>query len=152
MRQKTIEEYIEIIYVLQKKRGRARTMDIASKKGVKPPSITEILKKMKAEGFVEYETYAGVTLTPSGEKIARKLMKKHKILADFFEIIGINRELAEVDGCEIEHHISADTIKQLEKFIKFLSSSDKKWIKDFEEFCKDGKREKGRKMGKKEMI
>jgi hypothetical protein len=33
-----------------------------------------------------------------------------------------------------------------------LNSSDKKWIKDFEEFCKDGKREKGRKMGKKEMI
>ena len=137
MRRETIEEYIEIIYVLQKKKGRARTIDIASKRGVKPPSITEILKKMEEEGFVEYETYAGVILTPSGKKIARELMKKHKILADFFEIIGIDRELAEIDGCEIEHHVSSGTIKQLEKFIKFLNSGDREWIKHFEDYCKD---------------
>ena len=119
MRHKTIEEYIETICVLEQRNGRAQTGMIASRLGVKPPSITEMLQKLEREGLIHYETYTGATLTSSGKKMARELMQKHRVIADLLEILGIDRERAETDACEIEHHVSPETLKRLEKFVEF---------------------------------
>jgi DtxR family Mn-dependent transcriptional regulator len=119
MRHKTIEEYIETISVLEQKHGRAQTGMIAACMGVKPPSITEMLQKLEKEGLVHYESYNGAVLTGSGKKMARELMQKHRIIANLLEILGIDRELAEVDACEIEHHVSGKTLKRLEQFVEF---------------------------------
>lgn len=119
MGQKTIEEYIETIYVLEQRNGRAQTGTIAAHMGVKPPSITEMLQKLERAGLIQYTSYRGAVLTSAGRKMARDLMQKHRIIADLLEIFGIDREMAEIDACQIEHHVSAKTIKQLEKFVEF---------------------------------
>ena len=142
MKQKTIEEYIEIIYVLEETEGRAHTGMIASQMGVKPPSVTEILHKLQKKGLVKYESYIGATLTPSGKKMARELMKKHKVIADFLEIIGVERGLAEIDACQIEHHVSSVTMEHLEKFVRFVhyAPHDPKWMEHFKHYCETGER------------
>ena len=122
MRHKTIEEYIETICVLEQRNGRAQTGMIASRMGVKPPSITEMLQKLEREGLIQYESYNGAILTGSGKKLARELMQKHRIIANLLEILGIDRELAEVDACQIEHHVSPETLKRLEKFVEFAQN------------------------------
>lgn len=119
MRHKTIEEYIETICVLEQRTGRAQTGMIASRMGVKPPSITEMLQKLESAGLIHYESYNGAILTVSGKKMARELMQKHRIIANLLEILGIDRELAETDACEIEHHVSPETLKTLEQFVEF---------------------------------
>lgn len=119
MRPKTIEEYIETIYVLEQRDGRAQTGMIALQMGVKPPSITEMLRKLEQEGLINYESYSGAVLTPAGIAMARELMKKHQIIADLLEILGIERKYAEIDACQIEHHVSAETVNRLEEFVEF---------------------------------
>jgi len=119
MRHKTIEEYIETICVLEQRNGRAQTGMIASHMGIKPPSITEMLQKLEKEGLVQYESYGGATLTSSGKKMARELMQKHRIIANLLEILGIDPELAEIDACQIEHHVSQETLNRLEQFVEF---------------------------------
>ncbi len=119
MRHKTIEEYIETICVLEQRNGRAQTGLIASRLGVKPPSITEMLQKLERERLIKYESYSGATLTSSGKKMARELMQKHRVIADLLEILGIDREQAETDACEIEHHVSPETLKRLKTFVEF---------------------------------
>jgi len=119
MRHKTIEEYIETICVLEQRNGRAQTGMIATRLGVKPPSITEMLQKLKRQGLIHYESYTGATLTSSGKKMARELMQKHRVIADLLEILGIDREQAETDACEIEHHVNPETLKRLEQFVEF---------------------------------
>ncbi len=119
MRPKTIEEYIETICVLEQRNGRAQTGMIAAQMGVKPPSITEMLQKLEREGLIHYESYNGAILTSSGKKMARELMQKHRIIANLLETLGIDRELAEVDACQIEHHVSPETLKTLEQFVEF---------------------------------
>jgi DtxR family transcriptional regulator, manganese transport regulator len=119
MRHKTIEEYIETICVLEQRNGRAQTGMIASRLGVKPPSITEMLQKLERHGLIHYESYTGATLTSSGKKMARELMQKHRVIADLLEIMGIDHEQAETDACEIEHHVSPETLKRLEQFVEF---------------------------------
>lgn len=119
MRPKTIEEYIETIYVLEQRKGRAQTGLIAAQMGVKPPSITEMLRKLEQEGLIHYESYSGAVLTPAGMEMARELMKKHQVIADLLEILGIDRKYAEIDACQIEHHVSAGTVERLEEFVEF---------------------------------
>ena len=119
MRPKTIEEYIETICVLEQRNGRAQTGMIAAQMGVKPPSITEMLQKLEREGLIHYESYNGAILTRSGKKMARELMQKHRIIANLLETLGIDRELAEIDACQIEHHVSPETLKTLEQFVEF---------------------------------
>lgn len=119
MRHTTVEEYIETIFVLEQENGRAQTGMIAAQMGVKPPTITEMLWKLEDAGLIRYESYNGAILTLSGRKMAQELMQKHRIIADFLEIFGIDRELAEVDACQIEHHVSVKTLKRLEQFVEF---------------------------------
>lgn len=142
MRRKTIEEYMETIYVLEKREGRARTGRIASEMSVKPPSVTEMLQKLQKDGLVKYETYTGATLTSLGKKKAQELMRRHKVIADFIEIIGVERELAEIDACQLEHHVSPKTIEKLKKFVGFVRSApgDPKWIRRFKRYCETGER------------
>lgn len=142
MRQKTKEEYVEAIHVLERQEGRARTSRLAETMGNKPPSITKMLKNLQDEGLVTYEVYAGAHLTPAGIRLAKRLMKKHRLLADFFEMIGVERELAEVDACEIEHHISPPTMEQLESFVRFMQSTPRlpTWMERFRKSCESGPR------------
>jgi DtxR family Mn-dependent transcriptional regulator len=142
MATKAIEEYIEVIYSLEKKRGRAHTNDIALKLKVKPPSVTEMLQKLHDLGLVNYKPYQGAVLSSSGMRIAQELMQRHRTLAEFFEIIGIDKETAEVDACQIEHHVTAKTVEKLKKFVEFVKKApcDPIWLKHFKHFNKTDER------------
>ena len=142
MRTKAVEEYIEVIYTLQKKHGHVHTNEVASKIDVAPPSVTEMLQKLDKKNLVNYVPYHGVTLTSEGEKMAKDLMLKHKTLAEFLGIIGVDKEDAEIDACQIEHHVSSRTMEQLNKFVGFVKNApqDPRWLEHFKHFCKTGER------------
>lgn len=144
MRKKTVEEYLELIYDLEEKQGLAQTGTIAAEMDVKPPSVTEMLRKLDKEGFVNYKSYSGATLTPHGRKIAGKLMKKHRIIEDFLIMIGIDEKQSEIDACQIEHHMSEKSIRQLENFVEFLKN-DPGEMKCLEQFRKYNNRSDGTK-------
>jgi len=142
MRRKTVEEYVETIFVLEKKEGAAHTGKIAEEMGVKPPSVTEMLRKLQDSGFVKYKPFIGANLTSSGKKKARELMARHRVIADFIEILGVDRKMAEIDACQIEHHVSGITMQRLEKFVEFVRNSpqDPRWMEHFKHYLKTGVR------------
>ncbi|MEF8836171.1 MAG: metal-dependent transcriptional regulator [Candidatus Thermoplasmatota archaeon] len=142
MRRKTLEEYLEVIYLIQKREDHAKTGKISSELDVKPPSVTEMLRKLEEEGYLEYERYEGARLTKDGEEIARNLMISQETISDFLEIIGVEGEQAELDACELEHHISKDTLEKLKKFIEFIDDApdEPKWIKHYRHYIKTGER------------
>jgi len=142
MRQKTIEEYIETIYVLQQQEGSAHTSAIAAEMEVRAPSVTEMLQKLQQEGYVEYTPYRGAMLTDTGRALAEELMDKHRVIADFLDIIGVERSRAEIDACQIEHHVSPKSIEQLEKFVHFVTDAPDmpRWVHHFRQYCRTGER------------
>lgn len=143
MKRLTKEEYIETIHILQKEAGRAKTGRIAEHMGVRPPSVTQMLAKLQGEGLVEYEPYLGARLTAPGMKLAKELMARHRVIADFLVILGIDRDTAERDACAIEHHMSPESAARLKQFVEFIQSAprDPQWIERFRRFCETGERE-----------
>ena len=93
-----MEDYLEVISELVDMKGYAATLDISRYMNVSAPSVTKMLKKLDAEGFLEYEKYYGINLTEKGQRIADMIKQKHGILLDFFEILGIGKEIANQDA------------------------------------------------------
>lgn len=125
MRRKTAEEYVEAIHRIQRHGGgKASTGSLAASLHVSPPSITEMLKKLEREGLVLYEPHAGVMLSQKGQRIAERLSKRHALLASFFRSIGVSPESAERDACQIEHHISEETIARIEEFMQICMNGE----------------------------
>ncbi len=119
------EDYLEVISELVEQKGYATTLDISRYMNVSAPSVTKMLQRLDEDGYLEYEKYRGISLTSKGSHLADGIRQKHKILLEFFEILGIDHETANQDAEGIEHHLNPKTIKQLRKFITFLKSNPK---------------------------
>ena len=112
-----VEDYLEKIVQLIDEKGYARVADIAEGLGIAQPSVSNMVRRLDKKGFVNLEKYRGMTLTTEGERLARRVVKRHKILEQFLELLGINREVAYEDLEGMEHHISSETLRGIEQLI-----------------------------------
>jgi Mn-dependent DtxR family transcriptional regulator len=140
MRKKTIEEYLEIIFTIQKTKKIVQTNDVASSLDVNPASVTEMFGKLTNEGYINYEKYNGVTLTNKGIQIATILKKRHETLRNFLEILGVDKKIADDDACKIEHNVHPQTVKKLRKFVEYASqeNSCNRWLDHFKYYDETG--------------
>ncbi|MCE7744151.1 MAG: MarR family transcriptional regulator [Candidatus Heimdallarchaeota archaeon] len=116
----TIEDYLERILLLSEEEGHARVTEMAKLLGISKASVTEMITKLKSNGFVDFEKYGTITLTEKGRKIAIKVKERHDILKSFLVLIGVNEENANKDCCVMEHNLSKETTDKLKVFIEFL--------------------------------
>lgn len=116
----TIEDYLERILILSEDDGHAHVTEMANLLGISKASVTEMISKLKTNGFVDFEKYGTITLTEKGRKIAVKVKERHDILKAFLVLIGVNEENASNDCCVMEHNLSKETIDKLKIFIEFL--------------------------------
>jgi DtxR family Mn-dependent transcriptional regulator len=111
-----VEEYLEGIYRLQEKSGVARTSDIVKLLQVVPGTVTNTVERLEKEGMLRHEPYKGVKLTDKGRKIALDVIRRHRLserlLTDF---IRVDWDKAHDAACKLEHSITDDVIKKLEK-------------------------------------
>ena len=80
----TMENYMEIIFLLLKYNDAARVTDIANKMDVTMSTVTSALKRLRARKMIEYSTYGTVSLTSRGYEIAKKIYRRHEVLSEFF--------------------------------------------------------------------
>ena len=116
----TIEDYLERILILSEEDGHARVTEIAKLLGISKASVTEMIAKLKLNGFVDFEKYGTITLTEKGRKVAIEVKERHDILKSFLVLIGVNEENASNDCCVMEHNLSKETTDKLKVFIEFL--------------------------------
>ena len=141
MRKRTIEDYVELVYDLQKGKKRVHTNDIASSLNINPASVTEIFQKLSAEGYVSYKKYSGIKLTDKGKNIALKIKKKHNTLKEFLILLGIDNKIAENDACEMEHILHPRTMDTIIKFVEVIKKCEVApfWLERLKEYVRSGK-------------
>jgi len=111
-------EYLKIIYQITDAESSARTLDIAKKLGVKPPSVTEMLQKLSRQGLLEYKPYYCAKLTSEGVQNAKKLIRKHSIFQTFMHVVvGTPDEQAHQQACEVGHILSDEAEQTLCKMM-----------------------------------
>ncbi len=110
---KSAEDYLESMIILKEKNGYVRSIDIAGFLGVTKPSVSNAMKRLREEGYIEMNKSGFITVTEKGMDIADKIYTRHKKLTDFFIAIGVDPEVAEEDACKIEHDLSDETFNAI---------------------------------------
>lgn len=119
-RSPSAEDYLERIFELVGRKGYARAIDIASSLRIRQSSVTKMIQRLSAQGFLNYEKYRGLTLTPKGEALARAIGGRHQTLERFFRILGVSEDVLQRDIEGIEHHISSSTLSYLRELVHFF--------------------------------
>ena len=109
-----VEDYLERILELINSKGYARVVDIAAALKISQASVTNMVQRLDTEGLLKYEKYRGLILTSAGKTLARKITHRHKLLTDFFRLLGLDERVIYHDVEGMEHHISAPTLRAIE--------------------------------------
>lgn len=121
-----LEDYIEAIYVASMNKENLKGADLARKLNISRASVSEALSKLVSKGLISYNSYEVMSLTKLGIAEARKVYQKHHILKDFFEnVLGISSDEAGQNACKIEHIVSENILKRMEKFTVFFKTHKK---------------------------
>ncbi|HEY4623657.1 transcriptional regulator MntR [Solibacillus sp. FSL R7-0668] len=116
----SMEDHIEQIYLLIEHKGYARVSDIAEALSVLPSSVTKMVQKLDKDGYLVYEKYRGLTLTPKGQKLGKRLVQRHELLEQFLRLIGVDEERIYEDVEGIEHHLSWNSIDRIADLVQLL--------------------------------
>lgn len=114
------EDYIKAIYELGGKENRIGTKDIAFALNVSPPSVSEMIKKLVKEGFLEYELYRGVKLTKKGSELAARIKKRHLLWEVFLvEKLAYAWEDVHEEAEVLEHITSPKLERHLDEYLGY---------------------------------
>ena len=103
------EMYLETVYILSQKSSTVRSIDVGEYMGYSKPSVSRAVGLLKKEGYIKVDGQGSITLTETGEEIARRIYERHTLLSQLFINIGVDEKTAAEDACRIEHYISDDT-------------------------------------------
>ena len=102
-----IEDYLKAIYTLQQQQGVVTTSLLGEQRGLKPGSVTGMIKKLAEMDLVQHTPYQGVQLTLAGERIALEVIRHHRLLELYLvEALGYRWDEVHEEAERLEHHIS----------------------------------------------
>jgi DtxR family transcriptional regulator, Mn-dependent transcriptional regulator len=104
-----VQDYAKAIYELEGRSGVASTNALADRLGVRPPSVSGMLRKLDALGLVVHERYRGVRLTESGRKVALEVLRHHRLLELYLaESLGLGWDEVHAEAERLEHVLSEE--------------------------------------------
>jgi Mn-dependent DtxR family transcriptional regulator len=118
-----VEDYLEQIHNLIEGKGYARVVDIAKNLGISQASVTNMIQRLDAEGYVVYERYRGVVMTDSGKKIGKEIARRHEVLTRLLTSFGLDAATVHEDVEGMEHHISRATLDVLTLLMEELEGN-----------------------------
>ena len=97
--QESAENYLETIYILRKRNGSVRSIDIANELAFSKPSVSVAMKNLRENGYIEMEPDGSITLLDRGLEIAERMYERHTFLSDWLQLLGVSPETASEDAC-----------------------------------------------------
>lgn len=116
--QRSAEDYFETIYILKKRNGSVRAIDIVNEMGFSKPTVSVAMKKFRENGFITVDPDSQINLTQQGLFIAERTFEKHNVIARALLMLGVSEETAYEDACRIEHCISDESFTAIKDFLK----------------------------------
>lgn len=118
--QESGEMYLETIYILHNRNQNVRSIDIALELQYSKPSVSRAIRLLKKDHYIFVDNKGYITLTDKGNQIAETIYDRHNTLTTFFQMLGVNEDIASQDACRIEHSISNETMNKIKEHMKKL--------------------------------
>jgi DtxR family Mn-dependent transcriptional regulator len=118
----TEENYLKAIFTLSEanKLFETSTNEIAERIKTKPPTVSDMLRKLKDKKLVAYEKYRKVQLTKQGRMIAIQIIRKHRLWEVFLhDKLQFSWDQVHEVAEQLEHIHSEELVLRLEKYLGF---------------------------------
>jgi DtxR family Mn-dependent transcriptional regulator len=118
----TVENYLKAIYVGETHLADGEKLvpmgQLAAALGIAPGTATTMVKALAESGLAAYEPYNGVRLTPSGEKLAARVIRRHRLIELFLvQEMGMNWDEVHEDAEQMEHVVSDRLIARMDEIL-----------------------------------
>jgi DtxR family Mn-dependent transcriptional regulator len=114
------QDYLKEIYKLRMEGRPATTSAIAEQLGVRPPSVTAMLKRLAALGLAKHAPYHGVELTPAGERVAIEVIRHHRLLEQYLaESLGLSLDEVHSEADRLEHALSEELEARIDRTLGY---------------------------------
>jgi DtxR family transcriptional regulator, Mn-dependent transcriptional regulator len=118
----TVENYLKAIYVgeAQLPEGEALVPmgHLASALGIAPGTATTMVKALAESGLAIYEPYNGVRLTSAGEKLAARVLRRHRLMELFLvQVLGMRWDEVHDDAEQLEHVVSDRLVERIDEML-----------------------------------
>lgn len=104
---KSVQDFLKAVYSLQQGGERVSTNALAEGLAVAAPSITDMAQRLVTAGLIDYERYKGVLLTATGEMVALKMVRRHRLI-ELYLVNELGYALQDVhdEAEKLEHAVS----------------------------------------------
>jgi DtxR family transcriptional regulator, Mn-dependent transcriptional regulator len=119
----TVENYLKTIYLgstgTHGSEPRLLPMgQLAAAVGVTPGTATTMVKTLAESGLVNYEPYAGVTLTRAGRRLAALVLRRHRLVELFLvQVMGLRWDEVHDEAELLEHVVSDRLIDRMDEML-----------------------------------
>lgn len=103
----TVEDYLWLIYVLQRDQMPVVGAQLAEMLGVTPPTVTNTLKRLARDGLITMDE-SGTRLTPEGWEAARTVVRRH-MLTEWMMVRRLPWSKLHGEAHNLEHAISGES-------------------------------------------
>lgn len=91
------KDYIEAIYILARRMGSVRSIDVANYLEHSKPSVTKTVKNLCAKGYLKKIDH-DLIFTELGKSVAENIFERHCILTRILMTMGIDKPAAVKDA------------------------------------------------------
>lgn len=114
------EDYLTAIYRNLDEAGEIKPNLLAEKLEISNAAVTDMLRKLSRDGFVNYKKYKSIKLTSEGESYAKNMLRRHRIWEVFLhQSLGMSWDKVHEEAEKLEHSSSDELINLLEEFLDY---------------------------------
>lgn len=111
------EEYCEAIYELHEDDVEAIQARIADRLNISRPAVSEMIKRMEAEGLVS-ASRGTIQLSAKGRQLAERVVRRHRLAERFLtDILGLSWAQAHKEAGRWEHVMSDDVEQAMDRVL-----------------------------------
>jgi DtxR family transcriptional regulator, Mn-dependent transcriptional regulator len=108
------DEYLEAIFKLQRGDRPVTVKRLAAELGFTPPSVSEMLVRLRAQGLVRERGEGGIRLTDEGAREGASLVRRHRLSERFLvDYLGMPWDAVHDEACKLEHVLSPEVEERL---------------------------------------
>jgi DtxR family Mn-dependent transcriptional regulator len=114
----TVENYVKAVFNIAGGNSDrpAATGQVASALKVSPGTVTSMLKTLSENGLASYTPYEGVRLTEAGNRLALKIIRRHRLIELFLtKSLGLAWDEVHNDAEHMEHVVSDFLVERIDE-------------------------------------
>ncbi|MFC5623748.1 metal-dependent transcriptional regulator [Algoriphagus winogradskyi] len=120
MASQTEENYLKSLFNLANENNEVNISELATQMQVSMPTVNSMVKTLQKNGWLNYEKYKPVTLTPKGKKEAALIIRKHRLTEMFLvNKMGFGWEEVHEIAEQVEHIHAPKFFERMDEMMGF---------------------------------